>query len=143
MSNKELDEARNYFRSLDSDGDGLLSCSEFSVMLQKIGLNLNRNEVARLFEKADKDKTGKISFHEFTNSFLKKRDSVPSIERLREVFTTNDRNQDGHLNHEECFLSLKQLGHVLDDPGLKRVISIMDKNGDGRISFHEFCKFMQ
>ena len=47
----------------------------------------------------------------------------------------NDRNKDGFLDRNECFFALKQLGHVLDERGLQQVTRLMDKNGDGRISF--------
>ena len=64
----------------------------------------------------------------------KKRETI-SENRLRKVFAEADRNHDQHLTREECFAALKQLGHVMDERGIKRVMAIMDKNGDGSISF--------
>ena len=77
----------------------------------------------------------KISFHEFADAFVAKKRQPVSEDRLRRVFREADRNHDQQLTREECFAALKQLGHVLDDRGIKRVMNIMDKNGDGNISF--------
>ena len=79
--------------------------------------------------------TGKISFHEFAQNKKKKKTEAPTLERIKEVYMINDRDKDGFLDRDECFFALKQLGHVLDERGLQRVTRLMDKNGDGRISF--------
>ena len=85
--------------------------------------------------------TGKISFHEFAQTFLQKKTQAPTLERIKEVYMINDRDKDGFLDRDECFFALKQLGHVLDERGLQRVTRLMDKNGDGRISFQGRSNF--
>lgn len=76
-----------------------------------------------------------ISFHEFAEAFIaKKRQSIDQ-DRLLRVFQEADRDHDQHLTRTECLAALKQLGHVMDDNGIRRVMGMMDKNGDGRISF--------
>ena len=58
------------------------------------------------------------------------------MERIKEVYQANDRNKDGYLDHNEVFMALRQLGHTLDQSGMQRVINLMDKNGDGVVSFN-------
>lgn len=58
-----------------------------------------------------------------------------SKDRLKRVFREADRNHDQYLTKDECLAALKQLGHVMDDKGIRRVMDMMDKNHDGRVSF--------
>ena len=87
--------------------------------------------------------SNKISFHEFAEAFVSKKRVSTSQEQLWRVFHDADRDHDQYLTRTECFAALKQLGHVMDDRGIKRVMSIMDKNGDGRISFQGKSLYVQ
>ncbi|XP_066915428.1 calmodulin-4-like isoform X3 [Clytia hemisphaerica] len=142
LMEKELEEYRKYFWQQDVDGDGQLSKNEFNNMLRTMGLNLTRQEVENLFAKTDVDKNYRISFHEFAEAFIAKKREHVSGDRLRRVFQEADRDRDGYLTTDECLAALKQLGHVMDDKGIRRVMGLMDKNNDGMITFQEFCKFM-
>ncbi|XVE83761.1 hypothetical protein DITRI_Ditri16bG0112500 [Diplodiscus trichospermus] len=74
-----------------------------------------------------------------------KKEEEPSLEEVKQAFDVFDVNKDGFIDAEElqrvlCILGLKE--------GLKmenciKMIKTFDKNGDDRIDFQEFVKFME
>ncbi|NP_001008706.1 calmodulin 5 [Mus musculus] len=53
---------------------------------------------------------------------------------------TKEENKDGHINVQELGDVMKQLGKNLSHEELKALISKLDTDGDGKISFEEFFK---
>lgn len=53
------------FDEMDTDKSGSLSFSEFSVFLTRMGINLDRNEVRKLWATIDEDRSGMICCDEF------------------------------------------------------------------------------
>ena len=64
---------RQYFREIDSDGSGKLDPNEFSKMLRKLGVELDQNELMKIYKKADSNGDGEVSFREFLSSFAVER----------------------------------------------------------------------
>lgn len=87
-----------------------------------------RREIRRYFDKADKNKDGKLSkeeWHRVLNS-----SGVPtSREEVEEFFNFMDRDYDGNLSFEE-FMG--------EESTIERLFKSMDKNGDGTVSREEF-----
>jgi len=65
MSEGERKELRKYFTSLDADGSGNIGVDELEDPLIALGLVSGREEVQKLIEDVDKDKSGQIEFTEF------------------------------------------------------------------------------
>ncbi|KAK8652498.1 hypothetical protein V6N13_126530 [Hibiscus sabdariffa] len=69
----------------------------------------------------------------------------PSLEEVKEAFDVFDVNKDGFIDAKElqrvlCVLGLKQ-GLKLEN--CNKMIRSFDEDGDGRIDFQEFVKFME
>nr|KJB75730.1 hypothetical protein B456_012G053700 [Gossypium raimondii] len=69
----------------------------------------------------------------------------PSLEEVKQAFDVFDVNKDGFIDAEElqrilCVLGLKQ-GLKLEN--CNNMINTFDEDGDGRIDFQEFVKFME
>ncbi|KAB2085214.1 hypothetical protein ERO13_A05G366900v2 [Gossypium hirsutum] len=69
----------------------------------------------------------------------------PSLEEVKQAFDVFDVNKDGFIDAEElqrvlCVLGLKQ-GLKLEN--CNNMIKTFDEDGDGRIDFQEFVKFME
>lgn len=60
--------------------------------------------------------------------------SERDIKKLYKRFRALDTNQNGELDPHELF----DVPEIADNPLVKRVLSIFDTNGDGRVSFIEF-----
>ena len=105
-------------------------------------ISLSRTSLSNGYKRSDEtfycflsSENYKISFHEFAEAFIAKKREHVSGDRLRRVFQEADRDRDGYLTTDECFAALKQLGHVMDDKGIRRVMGLMDKNNDGMVTF--------
>jgi Ca2+-binding EF-hand superfamily protein len=61
----ELEELRERFDTVDSNGDGWIVDKEFISLLQKLDADLSRDECLLAFEATDGDGDGSISFEEF------------------------------------------------------------------------------
>lgn len=144
MDNKHLQEYRNFFYSCDQNQDGSLSAEEFKSMIRKMGMNLTADEETVLFRSTDKDRSGSITFKEFLDAFVHRKESkIPSVETVTAAFLKADVNKDGFLDQVECLRALKDLGHDLERNSIARIMDLMDKNGDGLVSLMEFCNFMR
>lgn len=69
----------------------------------------------------------------------------PSLEEVKEAFDVFDDNKDGYIDAGElhrvlCSLSFQERFEVKD---CRRMIAALDTNGDGRMDFSEFVKFME
>ncbi|CAI9109720.1 OLC1v1009594C1 [Oldenlandia corymbosa var. corymbosa] len=69
----------------------------------------------------------------------------PSEYEVRAAFEVFDENKDGFIDARELQRILSALGLTegSDMENCRRMIRAVDENGDGRIDFHEFVKFME
>lgn len=69
----------------------------------------------------------------------------PSLDEVREAFEVFDGNKDGFIDEEELQRVMGALGlkEGMEVKNCRRMIGAFDENGDGRIDFHEFVKFME
>lgn len=110
-----------FFRSLNANGDDkVLKRKEFGEFLKKLGFNYDPDQEEELFESFDQDKDYLISFEEFNNMILdKKQEDISSlIKRLRRLV----------------------FSQKLD---LSAQFKALDKRNSGIISFLEFNRVLK
>jgi calcium-dependent protein kinase len=137
-SNKEIEELKKVFQSMDLNNDGMLNYNEIKTAFQKYFGVVSEVKINKIIEEMDNNSDGIISYEEFLRVAVNQ--SIFLDEKnLRLAFDMFDINKDGKLSREE----LKQ---VLDTSNFKYIdilIQIIDNNKDGFISFEEFCQLMK
>lgn len=80
----------DFFRTMDLDGSGIVSASEFKVGLKKMGLTPTLEEFKLIMDYLDKDGTGEISADEFDKAarLLTKKAKLESRDKELDSFDT-------------------------------------------------------
>lgn len=137
---EEIKRLGKRFKKLDVDNSGSLSIDEFMSLPE-----LQQNPlVKRVIEIFDEDQNGEVDFKEFLlgiSQFSVKGDKGA---KLKFAFRIYDVDNDGFISNKELFQVLKiMVGNNLKDTQLQQIVDktilYADKDGDGRVSFSEFC----
>lgn len=148
---------------MDSDGDGSLSYNEIQAAekeLKEFGLKFSKWQ--DVLKQCDLDGDGRIDFHEFFTAAVNKQ-KVATRQNLAYAFNTFDTNGDGTIDIDEFKQALPstrgaqstlaksmssqgsfstQQTRDIDEQENQRwheIIAEVDTNGDGVVSFEEFC----
>ncbi|PAA53499.1 hypothetical protein BOX15_Mlig030067g1 [Macrostomum lignano] len=138
---EELKRLGKRFKKLDLDGSGSLSVDEFMSLPE-----LQQNPlVQRVIEIFDTDHNGEVDFKEFIDGVSQFSVRGNKEAKLRFAFKIYDIDNDGYISNGELFTVLKMMvGNNLKDAQLQQIVDktiiFADKDGDGRISFEEFCE---
>jgi len=139
---EEMEELQKAFSSLDKNSDGKLSRDELLTGFTEImGATAAEEEVERIMKMVDTDQNGWIDYSEFVMATLNKKNLL-SDERLEAAFKIFDKDNNGFIDASEIRAVLGK-GKNLDDHVWEELISEVDINGDGEVSFKEFKKMMQ
>lgn len=128
------------FKKLDLDNSGSLSVEEFMSLPE-----LQQNPlVQRVIDIFDTDGNGEVDFKEFIEGVSQFSVKGDKEMKLRFAFRIYDMDKDGYISNGELFQVLKMMvGNNLKDTQLQQIVDKTiinaDKDGDGRISFEEFC----
>ncbi|XP_067560966.1 calcineurin subunit B type 1 isoform X1 [Pseudorca crassidens] len=128
------------FKKLDLDNSGSLSVEEFMSLPE-----LQQNPlVQRVIDIFDTDGNGEVDFKEFIEGVSQFSVKGDKEQKLRFAFRIYDMDKDGYISNGELFQVLKMMvGNNLKDTQLQQIVDKTiinaDKDGDGRISFEEFC----
>ncbi|GMH29407.1 hypothetical protein Nepgr_031250 [Nepenthes gracilis] len=139
--NEELVEA---FKLIDRDGDGKITKDELEVLFGQVGkAPPSEKEIVAMLSELDRDGDGCISLEEFgaiSSVFGPASDSA----ELREAFNVFDADHDGKITAEELLNVFTAIGGercTLED--CRRMISSVDKNGNGFVCFEDFALMME
>lgn len=139
----DMDEIRRLgkrFKKLDIDGSGSLSVDEFMNLPE-----LQQNPlVQRVIDIFDTDGNGEVDFKEFIEGMSQFSVKGDKDAKLRFAFKIYDMDKDGYISNGELFQVLKMMvGNNLKDAQLQQIVDktiiFADKDGDGKISYEEFC----
>ena len=101
------------------------------------------NEVEAIFKNADNDNKGFLEYEEFIGACIDK-NMLLDNKYLKFAFDFFDSDGSGHITIKE----LKQVfcgggDHEISSKLMREIVGDIDDNGDGQISYEEFCKMMK
>jgi len=137
---EEIKRLGKRFKKLDLDNSGSLSVDEFMSLPE-----LQQNPlVQRVIDILDVDGNGEIDFKEFIEGISQFSVRGDKDSKLRFAFKIYDMDKDGYISNGELFQVLKMMvGNNLKDTQLQQIVDKTifhaDTDGDGRISYEEFC----
>ena len=126
-----------------------MNAQDIQQCLNELHIDAEKKEVEKLlkiihFDEAIKAKnasdihnikTKEASFHSFAN-FVKAREAL-----LAKIFHALDANEDGFLTLEDIQTSLDTLGFDVSTKEISRMLGMIDRDLDKKISFEEFRRF--
>lgn len=125
------------FKAFDTNGDGMLSKEEIKEGYEKIfGQSMNHDEIDKLFAAVDIDGSGFIDYSEFVVATMNEK-NLFSEKKLKAAFKMFDKDDSGFISKEEVRDSLYRI-QKFTEAEINEIISQVDENGDGEISFDEF-----
>ncbi|XAR69911.1 hypothetical protein NMG60_11001680 [Bertholletia excelsa] len=128
------------FKMIDKDGDGKISAKELEGVLKRVAGG--EEELKLMISEIDRDGDGCISLEEF-GAIGSAFGSPPCDSELREVFDVFDTDHDGRITAEELHAVFAAIGvDGCDFEDCRRMISEVDKNGDGFVCFEDFARMM-
>jgi Ca2+-binding EF-hand superfamily protein len=131
-TSEEIGILRKVFERYDTARNGSISLDEFKVALESYGYT--DEEVERMFDGLDLDRTGEVKYCEFLAATIEAQGAI-SEERLAEAFDRLDSDDSGFISKE----NLREfLGDDLPQDEIDEIIREVDVNNDNKISYPEF-----
>lgn len=137
------------FKLVDVDGSGTLNKKELEVCLHTLDVPPSTvKSVAEMVAEADADGSGELDLEEFT-ALLHSLGAdlgpeadklLARLAKLRQAFVNIDSDGSGTVSAQELLSALRRLG--LDTGGAAELLSILDGDGSGEISWFEFAQGM-
>ena len=124
------------------NGDGKISSAELGSIMGSLGHKATEEELAKMIEVFDADGDGFINLQEFVELNTKEIDPEELLDNLREAFSVYDIDGNGSISAEELHKVMRSLGDDCSVADCRQMISGVDRNGDGLISFDEFKVMM-
>lgn len=142
-SSEMIRDLRVIFKELDEDDDGILTYDEIKKGFKKYYKDdkLVEKEVDDIISRIDQDKNEFIEYEEFIRATVNL-DDLLTEENLLLAFNSFDGDGSGMLSHEEIKNALGFVEDDSDNKVIEKIISEIDINGDGFISFIEFKELM-
>lgn len=157
---------RRLFTLADTDGNGVLDPKEFHDLLEKSGLGFTNKLIRKVLMEADINQDGNIQWEEFipvmleivdahrvvnyraqdeeraramAEEYLVKEVPKERIERsMMKMFFEADVDNNGVLDKGEFLACLRNLDFGLTKKEINYLLSQVDKNQDGYVSYEEF-----
>ncbi|KAJ6992271.1 Calmodulin-like family protein [Populus alba x Populus x berolinensis] len=127
------------FKLIDRDNDGLVSRNELEALLARLGAEPpSGEEMAVILGEVDHISVEALA------SRLGTACEPAGDDELRDAFVFFDSDRDGKITADELLNVYKAFGDdkcTLED--CRRMIAVVDKNGDGFVCFEDFCRMME
>lgn len=136
-----MDQLQKAFKALDLNKTGVLSKEELLIGYKQLMGDLAEAEVDRIMLIADADKSGAIDYSEWVVATINK-NQLLSDDKMRQAFDLFDKDGGGSISSDEV-KDVLGVGKKFDEKVWEEIISEVDIDGDGEISYVEFKSMME
>lgn len=138
----QVEELEQIFKKFDVNGDGKISSAELDSFWKKLGHEASDEELQRMITEFDADGDGFIDLQEFVALNTQGVDTNEVMENLKDAFSVYDIDGNGSISAEELHKVMASLGEPCSMAECRKMISGVDRDGDGMIDFEEFKVMM-
>lgn len=144
LSLQQVTELKEAFAVFDKDSDGRITVDDLSAVFKHFGQNVSRKKLETILAEADLDDNDCIDFPEFLTLVATQQNDPEEKElKLRRAFRLYDLGNTGYISYLNLRLVMGRLGCPLTPEQAFEMISEVDTDGDGKISFSDFKRIMQ
>ena len=136
--------ACNFFDKIDINNNGKISLDDLYVGLSIIkGDKIKDTDVLEIFANLDIDKNNYLSYEDFVRGAIDK-NCLLDEKILSFAFKYFDKDDKGVITiNEISYIFKDHLTSKYINERLKKIISEVDEDNDGKITYNEFCKLMR
>ena len=138
VSESDILELWKAFGVFDTDGNGVISADELARVMQSLGQTPSPVDLRAMIKEVDSEGSGTIDFDEFKALLVAAHGDKSS--RLQLAFSIFDEDKTGQITAAELQSIMRRFG--LTDEELEEMVKEVDVDGDGSISFMEFCQLL-
>ena len=140
LNSNEAQEYIQMFKLIDENSDGVLTFEEIKKGIKncKFNLEINEQDLMKLFNDMDTDKNGLINYTEFVAALMDYEKNIKK-EHLIECFQNYDEDNSGKIDFNE-FCKILRPQNEEEKKELKILYDQFDDNGDGEIDIEEFIQ---
>jgi calcium-dependent protein kinase len=141
---EEYTNACKLFDKIDVNNNGKISLDELYIGLSIIkGDKIKDTDVLEIFANLDIEKNNYLSYEDFVRGAIDK-NCLLNDKILSFAFKYFDKDDKGVITINEISYIFKDHLAIKDvNEGLKKIISEVDEDNDGKITYNEFCKLMR
>jgi len=139
LTDTDIEQLKEVFDHYDKDANNLLAPNEIRTWLVAQGFKATKETVYDIIAEYDEDEKGGLQFHEFLRLMTRgPPGNNENKEEISRVFRKFDKNKKGYITLDDLRNCAKDLGEELDEETLVEIISKVDSNMDGKVSFEDF-----
>jgi Ca2+-binding EF-hand superfamily protein len=129
--NSKVLKVKRLFDQYDVDNSRTAAKDEMIQILRSLNDQITPEEADSLYQYADLDGNGEISFAEFLENNLLK---------MLQIFDEFDTDRKREFNESQMKILIKKLDPFLDDSDVHQMYKAIDTDGGGSVSFTEFVE---
>lgn len=142
LTTEEVAGIKEMFKSMDINNKGRINLDELKRGLHKHGHQVPDQDVKILMDAADVDGDGTLEYSEFVALSIHLR-KLGNDDHLRKAFAFFDLDKSGYIEIEELSAALEDDLGPNHEEVINAIISDVDTNKDGKISYEEFATMMK